>query len=73
MPPMSAEQESAPPLLLPSARGIISLKYTYSFDCRKLNTGEKGKPIERWGRKATGLKAAEAAYDGWAAAERMDF
>ena len=31
--------------------------------------GEKGKPIERWGRKATGLRSAYVDYDGWVAAE----
>jgi hypothetical protein len=33
---------------------------------------EKGKPIERWGRKAVGLRFFMN-YDGWAAAESFGF
>ncbi len=51
-------------------RGGASLSYARGLrtQSRIEENGEKGKPIERWGRKATGLRLARANYDGWVAA-----
>jgi hypothetical protein len=50
-----------------SLRAAAQLKHlTVKRDASKLPTSEKGKPVERRGRKATGLKE-RGSYDGGAA------